>query len=75
MKEVKNSKSLSENLNGRTRAEDVYRWEKNMRTVLREAGYVVDWIHLAHDRDQWLSYRNTVMSLRVPQTAGNFLSK
>jgi len=26
----------------------------------------VDWMHLAHDRDQWRSAVNTVMNLRVP---------
>jgi hypothetical protein len=27
---------------------------------------VVDWIHLARDRDQGLSFMNTIMMLRVP---------
>jgi hypothetical protein len=26
----------------------------------------VEWIHLAHDRDQWLDLVNTVMKIRVP---------
>jgi len=30
----------------------------------------VDWIYLAQDKNQW----NTVMNLRVPYKAGNFLS-
>jgi hypothetical protein len=34
----------------------------------------VDWIHLAQDRDQWQAVVNTVMYLRVPYNAGNFLS-
>jgi hypothetical protein len=34
----------------------------------------VDWIDLAHDRYQWRALVNTVMNLRVPQNAGNFLS-
>jgi hypothetical protein len=30
------------------------RWEGNIVMNLREIGWeVVDWIHLAHDRDQW----------------------
>jgi hypothetical protein len=32
----------------------------------------VDWIHLAHDRDQWWALMNTVMILRVPLKEGNF---
>jgi hypothetical protein len=34
-----------------------------------------DWIDLAQDRDQWKgALANMVMSLRVPQSAGKFLS-
>jgi hypothetical protein len=34
----------------------------------------MDWIDMAEDRDQWRSLVNTVMNLRVPYTAGKFLS-
>jgi hypothetical protein len=44
-----------------------HRWEDNIRMDLRELGWeVVDWIHLAQDRDQWWAVLNTVMNLRDP---------
>jgi hypothetical protein len=42
---------------------------------LRERGRGdVDWIHLAHDGDQWWAVVNMIMNLWVPQKAGNFLT-
>jgi len=42
------------------------RWEDNIRIDLREIVLkVVDWLHLAQDRDQWRTVVNTVMNLRV----------
>jgi hypothetical protein len=34
----------------------------------------VGWIHLDDDRDHWWAVVNTIMNLRVPLKAGNFLS-
>jgi hypothetical protein len=43
------------------------RWENNIRIDRREIGWqVVDWMHLAQDRDQWRAAANTVMDLWVP---------
>jgi hypothetical protein len=37
----------------------------------REVGWeVVDWIHLAQERDQWQDLVITVMKLRIIQIAG-----
>jgi hypothetical protein len=42
---------------------------------LREIWWeVVDWIHLAQDRNQWRVLVNTAMNLLVPKTEGNFLT-
>jgi hypothetical protein len=34
----------------------------------------MDWIDLAHYRDQWRALVNKIMNLRVPENAGKFLS-
>jgi hypothetical protein len=42
------------------------RWVDNIKMDLREIGLDgIDWIDLAHDRDQWRALVNTVMDLRV----------
>jgi hypothetical protein len=44
-----------------------HRWEDNIRMDLGETGWeVVDWMHLAQDRDQQRAVVNTVMNLQCP---------
>ena len=51
------------------------RWVDNIRMDLQEVGCGnVDWIGLARDRDRWRTLVSTVMNLRVPWNAGNFLT-
>jgi hypothetical protein len=39
----------------------------NIEIDLREIGWDgVDWIDMAHDRDQWMTLENTILNLRVP---------
>jgi hypothetical protein len=43
------------------------RWEDNIRINLKEIEQkVVEWMHLAQDRDQWRAVVNAVMNLQVP---------
>jgi len=58
---------LSEHLQGkRPRGTPRRQWEDNTKTDLREIRWeIVDWIHLAQDRDQRLALTNMVMNFRV----------
>jgi hypothetical protein len=43
------------------------KWVDNIKMDLRDIGWdVMDWIDLAHDRDQWRALVNAVMNFRVP---------
>ena len=50
------------------------RWEDNIKMDLQEVGGGGDWMELAQDRDRWRALVNTVMNLRVPYSAENFLT-
>jgi hypothetical protein len=51
-------------------------WENNIRMDLREIGWkVLDWIHVAQDRDQWRAVVKTILILRVSSNAGKFLTR
>jgi hypothetical protein len=50
-------------------------WEDNIKIDCRGIGWGgMDWIYLAQGKDQRRALVNTVMTLRVPQNIGNFLS-
>jgi hypothetical protein len=53
----------------------IRRWDDNIKMNLREIGLKgVDWIHLAQHKDRWWDFVNTVINIRVPQKARNFLT-
>jgi hypothetical protein len=49
--------------------------EDNIKTDIRGVGWGgMDWINLAHDRDQWWVLVNTEMNLRDSYNVWKFLS-
>jgi len=71
MKDIECMKILPRNLNGTFGRI----WEDDIKMVLKDIGCtLVDWINLAKNKVQWRVVVNTVMYLRGPQKAGNFLT-
>jgi hypothetical protein len=51
------------------------RWEDN-RFVVKDIGWEdVDWMHLAHNRDQWKTLMCTVMKVSVQLKVENFVTE
>jgi hypothetical protein len=43
------------------------RWEDNIKIGLRKMGWGgMDWISMAHDKDQWRALVNKTVNLRAP---------
>jgi hypothetical protein len=54
-----------ENLKERGHSEDKHRREDNIGIDLRKIGWeVVDWMHVAQDKDHWWAVLNMVMKFR-----------
>ena len=50
------------------------RWEDNIKINLQETKWgLVDWIHLAQDKEAWRSFVNIVINIQVPYIANNIL--
>ena len=51
-------------------------WKGNIKMDFQEVGCGdINWIELAQGRDRWRALVIAVMNLRVPQNAGNFLTR
>jgi hypothetical protein len=52
-----------------------HRWTNNIKMYCKETRWeVVNWIHLAQERDSFRVLVNKETNLSVPYTAGNFLT-
>jgi len=50
------------------------RWEGTTEINLQKAGWRMNWIAVALDRDTWRALVNAVMKFRFPYSTGNFLT-
>jgi hypothetical protein len=50
----------------RTFARPRHRWEDNVMDFRETWCKVVDWMHLAEDRNQWRTLVNKIISIQVP---------
>jgi hypothetical protein len=52
-----------------------HRWKNGIKMNIRAIDWGnMDWIHLVQDRNQWRTLMNMVISFRVPQNVGKFLT-
>jgi hypothetical protein len=68
MGEIKNAYKIlvGKAVGKRPRGRHSCRWKVDIRVYIKEIGWdVVDWVHLALDRDRWLALVNVVTNLWV----------
>ena len=46
-----------------------------LRWIFRKWDGIMDWIDLAQRSERWRALVNAAMNIRVPQNAGNFLTR